>query len=245
MTKACHLPAHKLSHPKLAWAEGGDYTYLILWWLVSGEDVCRFVVCSGFLWRQRNFSDVLLCVSKSFHKDTLQHLSEEVQEPFRLRHDRRNSFWSMITHFVSRSSSSFSLSFSTLSNSRYCSIIPSKSTRACRWFSSFSSCRFSRTSISILESLVRFSNTWQNSVIAFLSLITYNYTQYISKGLLHRPSLGYSVPLLLSPVELFSLPLQSTSLLESFALPHAPSHSPYFLDLSMIVTRKITVKEII
>lgn len=74
----------------------------------------------------------------------------------------------VLAHFVSRSSSSFSLSFSTLSNSLYCSIIPSKSTRACRWFSSFSSCRFSRTSISILESLVRFSNTcktvWNHSI---------------------------------------------------------------------------------
>lgn len=65
------------------------------------------------------------------------------------------------THFVSRSSSSFSRSLSLLSISLYWSIIPSKSTCACLWFSSFSSCRFSKTSISILESFVRFSNTWQ------------------------------------------------------------------------------------
>ena len=64
------------------------------------------------------------------------------------------------THAISRSSSSCSCLCRSSSDRRCCRSMASKSTWACRWFRSLSSCRFSRTSISSLESLVLFSSTW-------------------------------------------------------------------------------------
>lgn len=60
--------------------------YLHLWGFVCSEDICWSLVCGGILWMQGGTLFLLLRirVSESFHEGTIQHLSEEATDMFRL-----------------------------------------------------------------------------------------------------------------------------------------------------------------